>query len=471
MAKIKDVENTVKEESKLLTITEDSTATEASIIMSKNNIGCLVVLNEDGKFSGILSERDLLGQTVAKSLSADDVVVKDIMTPNVISCTRDTDVGQAEKLMDEHRIRHLPIVEDGEAVGMISSRDIIAYLIRSNKAMKAAAEQLQVLSARLKGLDTKDLYNMMLNEVPESFEADSAIVCLTEEGSSKLNVYRKGCTVGERELDGPEEIIQLSQNGWVICGEICEACQKVGGYAPRVVIPLHISKQYCDNENGQVKLKGFLCMCQLNQHATQSKELQLHKASLMQEILGLHITNATLYENYQKAKEDSQIDPLTDVSTRVLLDKMLKIEHARAVRYKRNFSIALIDVNGLNQINDSAGHEAGDIVLKEIGKIISDNMRNVDVIGRFAEDKFVLLMPETPVDGAEILLGRLHEQIGDISVAKVESVSVSSGLAEWSGCGDDTMENILERAQAALHEAKETGHNCLVASPTPASTS
>ena len=470
MAKVQDVEDTVKEKGELLTITEDATATEAAQIMSENKIGCLVVLDEDGKFTGILSERDLLGCIQVKTSSSDDIVVRDIMTPNIISCTRDTDVGQAEQLMDENRIRHLPIIEDNKVVGMISSRDIIAYLIRTNKAMKAAAEQLHILSARLKGLDTEDLYNTMLNEVPESFEADSAIICLAEEGSSELNVYRKGCTVSEKELDSPKEIIQLSQNSWVICGEICEACKKVGGYAPRIVIPLRISKQYCDNGNSQIDLIGFLCMCQLNHHTTQSKELQLHKASLLQDILSLHITNAKLYENYQKAKEDSQLDPLTDVSTRILLDKMLKIEHARAVRYKRNFSIALIDVNGLKQINDSAGHEAGDIVLQQIGKIISDNMRNVDIIGRFAEDKFVLLMPETLMNGAKILLGRLHEQIGDISVPKVELVSVSSGLAEWSGSDDDTMDNILDRARAALHQAKESGHNYLVTSPTPVNT-
>ncbi len=464
MPKVKDVKKTVKESDKLLTIKENAPATEAAMIMSKNQVGCLLVLDENEKFIGVLSERDMLSRMLAKSLSADDIPVGNIMSADVVSCTKDTDIGKAEQLMDDNRIRHLPIIENGIPIGMISSRDIIAYLIHTNKAMKAAAEQLHILSARLRGLDMEDLYKMMLNEVPESFDADSAIMCFAKKGSKDLSVFRKGCTVDEKELAGPKEIIKLAQNSWTICGEICDACQKVGGSAPRVVIPLRISKQYSDDENGQVDLQGFLCMCQLNQHSAQSKELQLHKASLLQEILGLHITNAKLYENYQNARKESQIDPLTDISTKFLLDKMLKIEHARAVRYKHEFSIALINVDKLRQINDSADRKTGDIVLQKIVKIISDNMRKIDLIGRLAEDEFVILMPETKLSGAEILLSRLQEQAKSISVPKVKSVvTTSCGLSEWHGSADDTIENILERAKTSLQQAKQNGGNQMVA--------
>jgi diguanylate cyclase (GGDEF)-like protein len=461
MLTVRDIEMTTKEPRNLLTIKENATSAEAAKKMSDNQVGCLLVLNANNNFTGILSERDLLCKMFAASLSADSTLVKDIASTKVITCTRDTEITKVQQLMTEHQIRHIPILENNIPVGIISSRDIIAHLIYHNTAMKVAVEQLGILSAKLKGMDLQDLYNMMVNEVPETFNADSAIMCFAQEGSSDVTVYRKGCTIAEKELAKPQEIINISQNSWTICGKICATCEKIGGYAPRIIIPLRIHKQYSGTDDNQVNLYGFLCMCQMNQRSIQPEELQLHKAPLLQEILSLHVTSAQLFHNYQRARHEGEgIDPLTNVGTRSLLEKMLKIEHARAVRYKRSFSVALIDIDQLKRVNDTIGRTAGDTVLQQIGKTISQHARKVDLVGRYDEDEFVLLLPETKKDGAKILLSRLQEFVKNIPAP--EFVTISGGITEWHGLPEDTIENILERTKTALQEAKRGGGNCLV---------
>jgi len=176
---VKDIEQVAQQPGKLLTINENATVDEAAKKMTDNQIGCLVVFDAQDNFAGVLTERDMLAKILASSLPPDKVLVKHIMTTKAISCTIDTPIATIEQLMAEHKIRHVPIVEDGVPIGMVSSRDIIAYQLLSNKAMKNAAEQLAMLPAGLKSLDFDDVIALAINEVPKSFDADRAVLCLS----------------------------------------------------------------------------------------------------------------------------------------------------------------------------------------------------------------------------------------------------------------------------------------------------
>ncbi len=470
MANVRELELMLKKTGELLTITEDATVTEAAKKMSDNRIGCVIVFDKQNKFAGILSERDMLAKITTNSLHADSVLVKNIMTTNVVTCSRDTKIGDAEQLMANHKIRHIPIVEDDAPVGMISSRDIIAYQLLTNKAMKAAAEHIELLSTKLKGLSFEESTRLIMAEAPKSFEAESAVMCFEKKDSCGHTIYRQGCPLSDKELAPPQEVIESSRNGWAIYGKMYETCENSGGYSPRVVIPLDICKKSDQAGDDNIHQPGYLCMCRLNPTSENAAELQLHKASLLQEVLNVNLTNAKLYHDYKKARKESEIDPLTDVGTRRVLDKMLKVEHARAVRYKSYFSLAIFDLDNLKLINDSTGHATGDEVLRKIGQVINEAIRNVDLIARYGGDEFVLLMPETKLSGAEILLNRLLEKIRNISVDNVKSITASCGLAEWDGTPDDSIKKIFARADAALYKAKHNGRDCLVTSQATADT-
>jgi len=469
---VKNIEQVVGQPHELLTIKENDTVAQAAKKMSDNQVGCLVVLDAQNKFAGVVTERDMLAKVMTKSLSPDSLFVRDIMTADVISCTTDTPAVKVEQLMAEHKIRHVPIVEDGVPIGMVSSRDIIAHQLKSNEAMKNAAEQLAMLPTGLKSLDFEDVVALAINEVPKSFNADSAFLCFAQEGSSPPIIYRKGCPPTKEKLLDQGKIKQLLRNEQIvfgeifgeICNEICNQCGTSSGRPFGLLIPLSI----CDQSNGtpdsSVATHGFLCMCWLNPDSIGPQELLLYKASLLRDVLSVNLTNAKLYQNYQEARRDSEIDPLTGLGTRRVLEKVLKAECARAARYNHCFSVALVDVDNFKQINDTAGHAAGDSTLRLLAKIMRRNVRMTDVIiARYGGDEFVLLMPETKLSGAKVLLERLRRHVRTISLPKVKSVTISCGLAEWDeGPPPDTAETILKRADDALYEAKRSGRNRVV---------
>lgn len=462
---VKDIEQIVNHPDKLLTIKQDSTIAQAAKKMADNQIGCLLVFDQADKFVGVLSERDMLAKVLTTSRAPEETLVKDIMTYNVISCTMDTTIANVEKLMSEHNIRHVPIVEEGIPVGMVSSRDSIAYRLRTNKEMKSAAEQIAMLSTGLKSLDFDDVIDLAINEVPKSFEADRAILCFEQGDSSSTIVQRKGCPLSLKKLLEPTKLLKLSQNPKVICDKITTDCAELGDKTHRVIIPLTIDDQY-SNRRGEIDSRqGFLCMCWLNKSLIGSEKLHLYKASLIRDVLNVNLTNARLYQNYQKARRDSETDPLTGVGTRRVLDQVLKVEHARALRYNHTFSVAIVDLDNFKQINDTAGHNAGDKALKQLAQIMRDNIRMTDIIiTRYGGDEFVLVMPETKLDGARILLERLRRQVKTISVPKVQQITISCGLAEWSCSDADSSQAVLKRADAALYDAKNKGRNCVIAS-------
>jgi diguanylate cyclase (GGDEF)-like protein len=460
---VKDIEQITKQSHKLLTIEEGATAAEAAKKMSDNQVGCLLVFNEKGKFTGILSERDMLSKVLKGGDSSEKVLVRDIMTARPITCKMDTTISEVERLMDEHKIRHIPVVEYGLPVGMVSSRDIIAYQLRSNKAMKAAAEQLAMLSTGLKSLDFEDVIALAINEVPKSFQADRAVLYFTQKGALPALIYRKDCALADEDLLSLGPLKQTSQNAQTVCGKVCEQCEKLGGQTPRLMIPLTIFERDFKGGGKNTERPGLLCMCQFRPSTCEMEKLQLYKASLLQEVLNVNLTNAKLYQRYKKARHESETDVLTSVASRRLLEQLLETEYARAVRYEHHFSIAVIDLDDFKAINDRGGHAAGDRALQLLAQFMRRKVRSTDTLGRYGGDEFVLLMPETKLSDAAAMLDRLRREVGGILVPDVQTITISCGVAEWNGTTSDTVEMLIKRADRALYEAKSKGGNCVTA--------
>jgi diguanylate cyclase (GGDEF)-like protein len=481
---VRNIEQVVKQRDKLLTIRADDTVAQAAVEMAENQVGCLIVLDAQDKFAGIVTERDILAKVTTKSLAPDKLHVRDIMTTDVVSCIMDTPVTKIEQLMAEHKIRHIPIIEDGVPLGMVSSRDIVAHQLSHNQAMKNAAEQLAMLPAGLKSLDFEDVVALAINEVPKSFNADHAALCIAQKDCQPV-IYRKGNPPVKETLLNTEKIGQLLQNRRIvfgkassaICSEVCGQCQIKGDRPSGLVIPLGICDQLNAAAEAGSRSHGFLCMCWLNPDSIGSQESLLYKASLLRDVLTVNLTNAKLFQHYQEARRVSETDPLTGLGTRRVLEDVLKAECARAAHYNRNFCVAIVDVDHFKEINDTAGHAAGDNTLKHLANIMRNNLRMTDaIITRYGGDEFVILMLETRLTGAKVILERLRRYVNTITlpkvksftitraksftIAKVSAVTISCGLAEWDkGPPPDTAETILKRADEALYEAKNSGRN------------
>jgi len=156
-------------------------------------------------------------------------------------------------------------------------------------------------------------------------------------------------------------------------------------------------------------------------------------------------------------------DPLTRVlNRRALLDR-LNAEVDRARRYSSSLSLLLLDVDHFKAINDTAGHLAGDAVLRQLGALLEDAMRKADVIARYGGEEFVAILPETSTEGgvafAERLCGRIAEQPFDVGGETPIYLTVSVGIASFPSARVSTTEDLFARADEALYRAKSGGRN------------
>jgi CBS domain-containing protein len=115
----------VKPQAPVVTVYQHQRVVEAAQIMQDHHVGCLVVNDVQEKMVGILSERDILQWVANASPTSFRQKVQDIMTPNVVHVSPQTPACDCRQLMSQNNIRHLPIVENGRAVGMLSIRDIM----------------------------------------------------------------------------------------------------------------------------------------------------------------------------------------------------------------------------------------------------------------------------------------------------------------------------------------------------------
>ena len=156
-------------------------------------------------------------------------------------------------------------------------------------------------------------------------------------------------------------------------------------------------------------------------------------------------------------------DPLTRVlNRRALLDR-LAVEVDRARRFDAALTLLLLDVDHFKQINDTAGHLAGDSVLRQLGALLEDAVRKVDIVARYGGEEFVVILPETSTDGAAVFAERLRERIAhkdfDVGVERPVHLTVSVGIATFPSPRVASTEDLFARADEALYRAKSGGRN------------
>ena len=134
VACVKTVEQFLRSGSRVLTIEPEATVAAAAREMREHRIGCLIVVNPQGRAIGVLGERDIVARVVAKGLEPVDVRVGDVMTRDIRSIDRATTLEEAGRTMARSNVRHLPIVEGGVPVGMISSRDVLLHQLAAVSA-------------------------------------------------------------------------------------------------------------------------------------------------------------------------------------------------------------------------------------------------------------------------------------------------------------------------------------------------
>lgn len=177
---------------------------------------------------------------------------------------------------------------------------------------------------------------------------------------------------------------------------------------------------------------------------------------------------AELREKNATLAEISITDLVTGLRNRRYVTEFLSVELLRAARYKSALSVLLLDLDYFKRVNDTYGHKAGDRVLQSIGETLRASLRGTDLAGRFGGEEFLVVLPQTDLDGACALGERIREAIAEtattIGPGPPISVTVSIGAAVLTE-SIRTAEQLIEAADAALYVAKDAGRNRVRAAP------
>ena len=167
---------------------------------------------------------------------------------------------------------------------------------------------------------------------------------------------------------------------------------------------------------------------------------------------------------HAKIEELAQIDELTGLLNRRYVMRNLNEEMARAQRSGELCAVAIIDLDFFKRINDGFGHPAGDEVLRGFALTLAANVREVDRLGRYGGEEFLLVLPGSSKEQATTALERLRQIVADLDWSSISDglrVTMSAGVAQVRP--HDAPDDILARADAALYRAKDVGRNCVLA--------
>jgi diguanylate cyclase len=167
-----------------------------------------------------------------------------------------------------------------------------------------------------------------------------------------------------------------------------------------------------------------------------------------------------LESELRRLSDEVSTDVLTQVANRRGLAQVFEAERARIERGGPGFAVGLIDIDNFKKLNDTLGHAAGDVALKQLAARVKEWLRPVDHIARFGGEEFVVMLTSTPVAEAQQVLTRLQRQLTAslfMHDGREVFVTFSAGVTDYRP--GEALELALERADEALYEAKRTGKN------------
>lgn len=164
----------------------------------------------------------------------------------------------------------------------------------------------------------------------------------------------------------------------------------------------------------------------------------------------------------EQLKRLTNIDHLTNLFNRRYLSEILEGEFFRARRNRENLSLVIIDIDYFKNVNDTYGHQNGDVVLAAVAGLAQQQLRAYDSAARYGGEEFVLLFPGTSLNGGEMVAERLRESVLEFSFPPPMqdlTLTISAGVATYPSPNVDSVDSLFRQADEALYRAKQNGRN------------
>lgn len=196
----------------------------------------------------------------------------------------------------------------------------------------------------------------------------------------------------------------------------------------------------------------------INEHKLKDRDKILFGSTLM----GFCLRDDSELKADQELYMMASCDALTGLRNRGVFNMELQREFDRSRRYSRSLSLVMCDIDHFKTFNDTYGHQMGDFVLKELGKLVRANIRSNDVGCRYGGEEFAIILPETSLEGAMIQAERLRISVNHHSFQRDSTslnISISVGIAMVESTMH-RMEDLISATDKCLYQSKAEGRNC-----------
>jgi len=361
-------------------------------------------------------------------------------------------LSAGEGRFDDDHLQLLQIMSDQAAVALENAR----LLSGRDELVHELAGLLDISEAAGTASDERELATLLATRVRRAVELDGARVSRWEDGSTFLRL------LGRDGRDTGHEMVELADtpHRWfalrdgrpaIIQVDALDDSQEAHDLRARGVRTLILMPLTTGG-----KTIGLVELIALDQPRALN-ESQLNTLEAMARLTATGLERVRLFEQLRSAADT---DLVTGVHNHRYLQERLRQEVARAARSHSPLAVLMMDLDRFKQVNDRHGHAVGDRVLHNIGAEILDQVRTSDVVARYGGDEFVVVMPDTGANQAELVAQRVVDAIierrHEVSDGSHVNVGVSAGLAFYPDDGSTTAQ-LLTTADAAMYEVKRGG--------------
>jgi len=334
---------------------------------------------------------------------------------------------------------------DGSLYGIVTHTDITSNIDPDTLMDNYKLIDYLKLNRRMKWVDKDEILSNLLKEMMQS-SFDNAIVVddmkpigiLTTKDIMKLIKSKVNLeTKVYKHMSSPVEAINKDSS-------IREALEFVKQkHYKRVVV--------VDDEG---ELSGIITQKELisltySRWSILMKEYQSELAEL----------NHMLESKNKEYEMKASIDPLTGLYNRYKFSELYLLAYKTMTQRYNAMSLIMMDIDFFKKINDTYGHNIGDVALEKISKTLLESLRDIDIICRWGGEEFVILLPTVNIQNAFTIAQKLRTNIEKLNIELVGHITASFGISNVKE--GDTMQSVIDRADKALYLAKNSGRNCV----------
>jgi len=292
-------------------------------------------------------------------------------------------------------------------------------------------------------LDREALLDVVLEAALDGVDATGGrATVLAGPGNDLIERGRAGT------LDGFAEVITLAEQQALETGAPAEA---TADEASALAYPLRAS------ETGD-RVLGLIAVARRGRRFDKAdRELFAYLAGQS----AVSIENVDLHELVQR---QAVTDELTGLSNHRRFQEVMAQEVGRSKRFGHDLGLVMLDIDHFKSVNDTYGHQQGDVVLREVARVLRESSREIDEPARYGGEELAVALPQTDLDGAYLFAERVRTALEALRIPRLDGagralrVTASFGAAAMPGTGDDTG-SLIAAADAALYQAKRTGRN------------